>query len=137
LIGRRRVDLGQDPGDSTTNDEVGVLVEQRFELPEGDFTDAKPGDLFIRVTAVLFELEDGQVSAAEKDVQGAHAFLVRYAGTRTADMSKLDPRQLDFFAAQPRAFGIINRHHLETLRRGVVFMAFGRILGRVFDHLLE
>jgi len=66
----------------------------RHELPDDDFDNASAADMFIRVTAPLFELEPGQVPEAQKNFQGTHAFLVRFVDQKPKDITEMKPENL-------------------------------------------
>jgi hypothetical protein len=67
---------------------------RRYSLPDDDFDAATPADQHIRSSQTYFDLEDGQVPAAEKNTANTHAFLVRAAGESSAPVDELKPAEL-------------------------------------------
>jgi len=67
---------------------------ERSAVPDDDLANAAPADLYVRIAAHLFELEQGDVAAAESNAQGTFAFLVRSAGERIADINGVTAQQI-------------------------------------------
>jgi hypothetical protein len=67
---------------------------ERTEVPDGDLANAGPADLYVRISAHLFELEQGDVARADTNAQGTFAFLVRAAGERVADIDGVTAQQI-------------------------------------------
>lgn len=66
----------------------------RTELPDDDAVNATAGDLFIRQTNSVFELEEGQVAPAATDLARQAAVLVRFVDERPAPIDDITPREL-------------------------------------------
>ncbi len=81
-----------------------TLVERgyrsRYPRPGDDSTETTAGDTFLQGSSLIYSLEDSDIAEPEASRDGLNSFLVRFGGKRNADLSKMDPSELQAMQGQ-------------------------------------
>ena len=81
-----------------------TLVERgfrsRYPRPGDDATDPTAGDTYLQGSSLIYSLEDSDIAEPEASRDGLNSFLVRFGGKRDADLSKMDPSELQTMQGQ-------------------------------------
>lgn len=74
----------------------------RYPRPYDDPADLTDADTYLQGNTLYYSLEAGDIAEPEASRDGIWSYLVRFGGQRDADLSKMDPGELEQMMAQQR-----------------------------------
>jgi hypothetical protein len=81
-----------------------TLVERgyrsRYPRPGDDSSELTSGDTYLQGSSLIYSLADSDIAEPEASRDGLNSFLVRFGGKRDADLSKMDPSELQAMQGQ-------------------------------------